>query len=96
VSIWVIVVLTCTLTAVMLGFAAWELYVSQRFHQVAMAQCRRASAYNALTVAHYTRTDSGPAKAEVAAAEGAVREAEARLPRRSASTRKYFASKGAA
>lgn len=91
----ILIVLACALTAVMLGFVAWELYVSQRFHQVTMAQWRRASAYRALTTAFLSRADPGPAKADVAAAEDAVRAAEVKLPRRSRATRTYFASKGA-
>jgi|GEM_PF-5352549 len=79
-------------TALMLG-AAWNLYVSGRLHKVTMAQWRRVSANYALTTAYLARADPAQAKAEVAAADEAALKAEARLPRHSRSTRKYFANK---
>jgi hypothetical protein len=46
-----------------------------------------------LTTAYLARADPAQAKAEVAAADEAALKAEARLPRHSRSTRKYFANK---
>ncbi|MCW2768172.1 MAG: hypothetical protein JWO11_4131 [Nocardioides sp.] len=73
--------------------AARNVHATSRLMDVTRAQNQRAEANWALTAAYRAKADPGPAKADVAAAEEAVRRAESRLPRRSKSTRAYFAGK---
>ncbi|MEV0616160.1 hypothetical protein AB0I81_22795 [Nonomuraea sp. NPDC050404] len=69
--------------------------ITRLFEAVTHAHNQRAAANRALTAAYVARADPSPALASVAAAEGAVRVAEARLPRRHRLVRHYFASKEA-
>lgn len=79
--------------------ASWialrNLRITSLFGAVTRAHNQRAAANRALTAAYVAHTDPGPALASVAAAEEAVRAAEARLPRRHRLVRHYFASKEA-
>lgn len=79
--------------AVFLCLAVRDLFETQRFHDVTMAQNQRRNAYDALTAAYRSGADPSLAKTAVAVAEALVEEAEARLPRRSKNTRGYFAAK---
>lgn len=71
--------------------AVWNVFLAGRFVNVTRAQNQRGAAYRALEAAYRSGAAPSQAQADVAAAEEAVRQAEARLPRRSKHTRDYFA-----
>ncbi len=70
-----------------------RLFENERLYDVAQALVRCVAADHALQAARLSRADESEANAMVAAAEEALKRAEARLPRRSKNTRAYFASK---
>lgn len=76
--------------AAVLILVARNLSLGRRFSDVTAAQQRRGAAYRALEAAYRRAGDPAREHAEVAAAEEAVRAAEAGLPRNRRS-RAYFA-----
>jgi hypothetical protein len=80
-------------SAIAICLAIRNLFETQRFHDVTAAQNQRANAYRALAAAKRRGADLSTANTAVVVAEALVKDAEARLPRRSKNTRAYFASK---